>query len=328
MSAVLTFQTYDIPIFNHSTYTSLLHQWRRPGGDRDTLLACRRALHNNGSTSACDDFIMSFYAAWDMATYGKVDSYDITQPHENFFPPPYMHGYLTEESVLRALGVPVNFTFISWPVNTVFSVGTYDVLRGGFVENMVRLLDGGVKVHMVYGDRDFACNWFSGESASLSIPHSRSSLFSSAGYAPLLVPSSSESSPETHHAGFTRQYANLSFTRVFQAGHEVPSFQPLASYAVFMRAMFDKDVATGTVPVTDDLQTVGLSDIRGVKNKDVPERRKGKCYVLKRKTCTEEEWEGVVNGTAVVRDWVVVGFESQSGSVKGGKVEAVEWKDL
>ena len=46
------------------------------------------------------------------------------------------------------------------------------------------LLDGGVKVHMVYGDRDFACNWMGGEAASLRVPYSHHSEFAAAGYAP------------------------------------------------------------------------------------------------------------------------------------------------
>lgn len=35
--------------------------------------------------------------------------YDVTHPKADPFPPPYMQGYLTQESVLASLGVPVNF---------------------------------------------------------------------------------------------------------------------------------------------------------------------------------------------------------------------------
>jgi len=81
-----------------------------------------------------------------------VASYDITHPAADPFPPPYLYGYLTQESVLGALGVPVNYTPISITVNQAFTFDTYDVLLGGFVEKLGALLDGGVKVHMVYGD--------------------------------------------------------------------------------------------------------------------------------------------------------------------------------
>ncbi|KAK0617651.1 putative lysosomal protective protein precursor [Immersiella caudata] len=304
--------TYNISLFNHSTYTSLLHQWRRPGGDKDNLVACREALCKGGTTEKCDEFVMSFYIAVNMVAYNTVDAYDTTQTQENPFPPPYMHGYLTEEDVLRALGVPVNFTCISWVVNQAFTWGSYDVLRGGFLESIGELLDGSVKVHVMYGDRDSACNWVAGESASLAIPHPHQSRFSSAGYIPLLLPNSVKS------AGYTRQSGNLPFSRIFNAGHEVPSYQPEAAYTAFMRAMFNRDIATGLVPETDELQTVGLSDIRGVMNREIPKSMKERCYVLKRKTCEEEEWGGV-NGTAVVRSWVV-GFDTTD--------KKSEWKDL
>lgn len=35
--------------------------------------------------------------------------YDVTHPKADPFPAPHMQGYLTQESVLSALGVPVNF---------------------------------------------------------------------------------------------------------------------------------------------------------------------------------------------------------------------------
>lgn len=81
------------------------------------------------------------------------------------------------------------------------------------MEAVAYLLDSGVKVHLMYGDRDFACNWLGGEAASLAIEYSGTEGFRNAGYAPLL------SSPGIV-GGFVRQYGNYSFSRIFQAGHE------------------------------------------------------------------------------------------------------------
>lgn len=122
-----------------------------------------------------------------------------------------MHGYLTQSWVLEALGVPVNFSSSSPAVYTAFSL-THDIERRGSLEAVSYLLDSGVKVHMVYGDRDYACNWLGGETASLAIKYSRSEDFKKAGYAPIL---GSEGV-----GGFVRQFGNFSFSRVFQAGHE------------------------------------------------------------------------------------------------------------
>jgi hypothetical protein len=244
-----------------------------------------------------------------VSEYFKLDYgwFDIGHPQADPFPPPYMQGYLTEAEVLRAIGSPVNFTWASPAVSTAFS-STRDMVHGGFIEAVGYLLDHGVKVHMMYGDRDYACNWFGGEKASLAVPYSGSNSFANAGYQPLLTPDGS--------TGLTRQYGNYSFTRVFQAGHEVPKYQPAAAYSIFMRATFNTDIATGTLPLTADYTTVGPRDVRHVLN-EAPERPESRCYVRKPDTCTDEVWEKVVTGKAIVKDWFVVGFVDDEGELAG-----------
>ena len=80
------------------------------------------------------------------------------------------------------------------------------------LEDIAYVLENGIKVAMVYGDRDFACNWIGGERSSLSIPYIYSEQFKQAGYAPIEV-------NENYVGGQVRQYGNLSFSRVYQAGH-------------------------------------------------------------------------------------------------------------
>lgn len=226
-------------------------------------------------------------------------------------------GYLTEADVLQAIGSPVNFTFASPAVGLAFS-STRDMVHGGFVEAVGYLLDHGVKVHMMYGDRDYACNWFGGVEASLAVPYSRSKDFAEAGYAFLWTPEGSMS-------GLTRQHGNYSFSRVFQAGHEVPSYQPAAAYSIFMRATFNTDIATGLLPVTDEYATIGLKDPKGLLNVR-EERPEPRCYVKTPESCVKEVWEKVVAGKAIVKDWFVVGFvddeeeqEDQGSKENSGK---------
>jgi hypothetical protein len=65
-----------------------------------------------------------------------------------------MNGYLNQRWVQTALGVPLNF---SDSTNSVFDAfnGIGDYARGGFLEDLAYILDQGIKVTMVYGDRDF-----------------------------------------------------------------------------------------------------------------------------------------------------------------------------
>lgn len=323
--------TYGIQLFNESLYKQLIHVWERPGGCRDQYLACRAALrerdadvylphlvqrtatHGSSSKSRdnvteacsaleenCDNLIMPAY-------FQRARGfYDIAHPLADPFPPPYMYGYLSEAATLSALGVPVNFTAASDVVQERFRA-TYDMAVGGFLEAIGYLLDRGVKVHMMYGDRDFGCNWVGGEAASLAVPWNRTAEFADAGYTPLVTGGGV--------AGMTRQVGRYSFSRVFQAGHEVPSYQPEAAYEIFRRATLGLDVPTGLTVVDEGYATRGPKSTWHIKNVP-PEMPKPRCYILKPVSCLPEVWDRFAAGAAVVKDYFVV--EDDDEEVNGG----------
>lgn len=299
--------TYGIQIINESEYNDLKDLWTKPGGCKDRVLACQAALRDRDGpailssvlknvTEICGETVGCLMLGAKQVHARDVAYYDIAHPAADPFPLPYLYGYLTEESVLSALGVPVNFTFPSWSVQERFT-SSFDLAHGGFIEAVAYLLDAGVKVHMMYGDRDFSCNWLGGEAASLAVEYSAATSFAAAGYAPLIT--------SEGVSGMIRQYGNFSFSRVFDAGHEVPAYKPIAAYEIFMRATFNRDIATGLLPVTDDLTTVGPSDVRSIKNL-VPEKPMERCYILKPNSCTPETWKRLLEGNVTVRDWFVI----------------------
>ncbi|KAK4032356.1 Alpha/Beta hydrolase protein [Parachaetomium inaequale] len=315
--------TYSLQLYNDSLHASLVHNWTRPSGWRDQLSTCRTALTNaplnETTTSLCTNISQTLEDAC-FGTYVTAAArgpYDIAHPLNDPFPPPHHRGYLTQSSVLAALGVPVNYTPTSLAVNTAFNAA-FDPLRAGFLDDLAFLLDNNnnsdVKVHLVYGDRDFMANWLGGEKSSLAVPwHGQKVFAEEAGYAPLLLQDGKT------EGGLTRQVGGrFSFTRVFQAGHEVPAYQSEAAYEVFRRAMGGWDVPTGRVRVGEGFVTGGPRDVWGVKS-EVPGAVGARCYVLKPESCEEEVWRAVVNGTAVVEDWFVVEGEREGGKgVKGG----------
>ncbi|EQL03834.1 Peptidase S10, serine carboxypeptidase [Ophiocordyceps sinensis CO18] len=300
--------TYGIQVYNQSVYEDLMHNFTRPGGCKEQLLECqdklvRSGLHMSKLKDVCHIDSSCDQPAVRLFLQHNSGWFDISHPKQDPFPPPHLNGFMAEEDVLAALGSPVNFTVSSPAVANGFSF-TRDEVHGGFLDAVAHLLDAGVKVHMMYGDRDYACNWVGGERASLAVPYSRASEFARRG--PDLELS------EGAIGGMTRQLGNYSFTRVFQAGHEVPAYQPAAAYAIFMRAMFNRDVSTGLVPVRDDLATVGPLDTWHIKSKppsDVPAPR---CYVLAPETCTPEVWSKVRAGKVQVKDYFVVEDDEES----------------
>lgn len=146
--------------------------------------------------------------------YNKsLNLFDISAPvAPEAFPPKWTAGYLNDGEIQQALGVPINFTGASAVVATTFN-NTGDFVRGHGLANLGSLLNKGVKVAMMYGDRDYQCNWLGGEAISLAIESKLSSNFKQAGYAEIETNAS-------YVGGLVRQYGNLSFARVFQAGHE------------------------------------------------------------------------------------------------------------
>jgi hypothetical protein len=104
-----------------------------------------------------------------------------------------------------------------------------------------------------------------------------------------------------------RQHGNLSFTRVYEAGHEVPAYQPETAYRIFTRALFNRDISTGNISTAANLDyaTEGPSDVFKITNEPIVDEGT-QCYVLDPGQCTAEQWESVMNGTALVRNWIVV----------------------
>jgi len=106
-----------------------------------------------------------------------------------------------------------------------------------------------VRVALYYGDADYICNWFGGEAVSLAVNYTHASEFRKAGYTNFTV----DGTPY----GEVRQYGNFSFLRIWEAGHLVPFYQPLAALEMFNRTIHHLDIATGTEAVTETYGTEG-----------------------------------------------------------------------
>jgi carboxypeptidase D len=287
-------------------YNQAFQDWQRPGGCRDKIINCRTKASqldpedygNNAEVNAAcidaNDFCgNNIENIFNNANRGY---YDIAHPSADTFPPPWFLGYLSQNWIQGALGVPVNYTeSVSSVYNAFGSTGDYP--RGGFLEDLTYILESGIKVALVYGDRDFACNWLGGEDVSLAIKYKHSEEFRTAGYADLRV-------NDTYVGGKTRQYGNLSFTRVFEAGHEVPAYQPETAWQIFQRALFNRDIATGTEQLCDETRTSGPSDTFNITNV-APPFPDPTCYILSPGTCDQDTYASVQNGTALVENYVV-----------------------
>ncbi|OIW29530.1 alpha/beta-hydrolase [Coniochaeta ligniaria NRRL 30616] len=308
--------TYGIKAISDAQAADALNAFYQPGGARDQTIACKALQaqydpndYGNNLTvnNICNQAIYYGLAY----VYGPYEAFSNRHPNDighvipDSFPPPYAIGYLNNAWVQNALGVKVNFSETSPTVNhAFFSTGDY---ARGYTKNIADLLAAGVKVALMHGDRDYVANWFGGEDVSLAIPWSKNATFANAGYADIKIPLSP-------NGGLVRQVGSLSFSRVFQAGHEMPYYQPAVALALFARTILGLDAATGTKFVTGGYATTGPKNIRGVPAPGaIPPQAPPECYVdaaplaNSPSRCTSAQLAALQAGTAVVNsDRVVV----------------------
>ncbi|KAI2463189.1 serine carboxypeptidase [Annulohypoxylon bovei var. microspora] len=301
--------TYGLETVNETIYLQMVDALEKPGGCRDQINDCRALAlvydpENIGINATvnevCSDAetFCSNEVRGPYLDYSGRNYYDYASLDPNPFPAPFFGLYLNQPHVQKAIGVPINYTQSSSAVAYAFrAIGDYP--RPGWIEDLTYLLESGIKVHLMYGDRDYACNWIGGEAVSLAVNYTGTERFHDAGYTDIVI-------NDTYIGGQVRQYGNFSFSRVYEAGHEVPAYQPETAYKMFHRALFNKDIATGTVDLIDNPEyvTEGPADTWAIKNVDPPDLLHF-CYVYDTSTCTEEQIESVLNGTAVILNGIV-----------------------
>lgn len=243
--------SYGLSAINPTRANLALASFYAPGGCQDLISQCRTAVEtqdpaNEGDVSVVNNICSAAYTSCTnnvMNPYFDAGRsvYDIGHYSPDPFPPNTYLEYLNSPEILAAIGSPVNFTQTNFQVVSAFTA-TGDYERQGLVPDIAKLLKSGIRVGFMYGDRDYICNWYGGEAISLAVAAATSpsyaSLFPAAGYAPIIV-------NDSYIGGDVRQYGNLSFSRIYDAGHSVPAYQPETAFQVFARIIMGTSISTG-----------------------------------------------------------------------------------
>ncbi|KAK6434066.1 hypothetical protein LTR95_009749 [Oleoguttula sp. CCFEE 5521] len=316
--------TYNVSFITEHEYTESLYNWTKPGGGRDLTLECRAlgaaydpnefAINATVNEVCIEALGYGFaYVAGAYTATGR-SAFDMAAFNPNPLPPDYVSGWANRAWVQEALGVPVNFTSTSNLVTNQFVYGSGDFVRRAGLPDVEYLLGQGVKVTLIYGDRDYRCPWLGVDQLSLQANWSGAESFGKAGYEEIVVNGS-------YVGGVVRQYGGLSFSRVFQAGHDVSYYQPETSYQIFNRALANRDVATGrqsTLPKRHGTySTHGPSDSYKW-TETLPGSPAVECYTYAvSTTCTVDQAEALANGTAVIENFIVTKPGPGGGSLGG-----------
>lgn len=296
------------------------------GGCRDSIISCRAAKvsrdpNGNGNVEEVNNLCSGAYAkCYNSVINSYAESrrsyYDIAHLLPDSFPPSTYLEYLNTPSFQSAIGSPVNYTETNAQVVSEFeSTGDYE--RDSLVPEIASLLNSGIRVGFIYGDRDYICNWLGGEAISLAVASSPpaniaySSRFPAAGYAPIIV-------NDSYIGGVVRQFGNLSFSRIYDAGHLVPAYQPETAFQVFARIIGGTSVSTGEVIDLANYNTSGPAN--AVHTNTLPSSPANTCWLRAiPNTCTNNQKNKIMNMEGVVisgvyydtpNEWSSLGLQS------------------
>ena len=319
--------TYNINLFSLFEQQNAASAFLASGGCQQTTSKCRDTAatldpENLGNNPTVNDICSQAYRACQQvfgAYHGKGRSvYDISQSSLDPFPASHYLDYLNGLPVQAAIGAQVNYTQTSEMVFGSF-VNTGDYVRGGQIDDLAALLAAGIRVAFMYGDRDFICNWVGGEAVSFAVAAATAHLQSSysswyaAGYAPIVANSS-------YIGGVVRQYGNLSFSRVYDAGHLVPAYQPETAFTIFTRIIQGEDISTGEPVKLGSFGTAG--DANATHANSAPPMAAPTCFVRAvRRTCDKDQQNMLANGAGVIINGVLYNHESDWIAPAGSATE-------
>lgn len=305
--------TYGIQAISLVQQQNAANSFLSTGGCQQLIQTCRDGINsmdqaNDGDVATvnaacsnaqtiCENNVLAPYTASGRSIY------DISQKLPDSFPASTYLEYLNSAEVQGAVGAAVNYTQSSGAVASAFNQ-TGDYERGGQINDMSYLLSLGVRVALIYGDRDYICNWLGGEAVSFSIAAQSPTYapFYSAGYADIVVNS-------TYVGGASRQYGNLSFSRIYDAGHLVPAYQPETAFTVFTRIIMGTDISLGE-PI--DLATFASSgDANATHTNTAPDQADPTCWIRSiQSTCNSDQIDKLRNGQGAIINGVLYDSES------------------
>ncbi|KAK3936920.1 Alpha/Beta hydrolase protein [Diplogelasinospora grovesii] len=185
-----------------------------------------------GSNAACEDADNTCYDAVEapIENANDFDVYDVRAPSDDPNPPETYVSYLQSASVVKAIGAKSTYAECpNAPYNKFANTG--DGARS-FLSALSSVVQSGITVLIWAGDADWICNWIGGLETANAISYSGQSQFAAKAAAPYTVNGTAY--------GEYKTVGNLSWLKVYGAGHEVPFYQPQVALQAFSQTLQKK----------------------------------------------------------------------------------------
>jgi len=212
------------PLITTSQYTSYLDAYTT-----GCLPALEECSALTGSNSACVNADNTCYNDIEgpLSGVADFDVYDIRAPSNDPNPPETYVTYLQSSAVMSAIGAKSTYAECPDAPYEKFS-NTGDNSRS-LLSTLSTVVQSGITTLIWAGDADWICNWFGGLASANAITYSGSTEFNAMDVSNYTVNGVA--------GGTFKSVGNLSWLRVFGAGHEVPYYQPELALQVFKQTM-------------------------------------------------------------------------------------------
>ncbi|PVI04790.1 carboxypeptidase S1 [Periconia macrospinosa] len=204
----------------YNTYMNLWKNTCKPAIDACVL---------TGTNSACQRADDLCYRSVEGPVFflADFDPYDVRSVYNNPEPPMNYAQYLASSSVVKAIGAKSTYQeCANDPYTKFFSTG--DNPRS-FLDELSNVVSAGVNTLIWAGDADWICNWYGSHDVVNAVSYSGKDAFNSKALAPYTV--------NGKVGGEFKTQGNLSFLRVYDAGHLVMYYQPQLSLQAFIQTM-------------------------------------------------------------------------------------------
>ncbi|KAF8273243.1 carboxypeptidase-like protein S1 [Lactarius quietus] len=165
---------------------------------------------------------------------GNFDVYDLRAPANDSFPPETYVTYLRKSSIQAQIGAQQLYQECPDAPYEKFTT-TGDDART-FLPTLSTVVQSGIQVLIWAGDADWICNTAGVQAVIAKIQFDDSAQFNSESLVPYTV--------NGVQYGTFKTAGKLSFLNVFEAGHEIPAYQPIVALQAFIQTMSQQPLSS------------------------------------------------------------------------------------